>query len=42
MALVKLAKTLISLKRGLGLSDFSIFGYFQSVFELIGPPCFAC
>jgi hypothetical protein len=40
--LVKLVKTLLSLKRGLELIDFNTFGYFQSVLALIGLPHFAC
>uniref|UniRef100_A0A2N9ISE4 Uncharacterized protein n=1 Tax=Fagus sylvatica TaxID=28930 RepID=A0A2N9ISE4_FAGSY len=40
--LVKLIKILLSLKRGLGLTDFNMFGYFQPVLALIGPSRFAC
>ena len=40
--LVKLIKILLSLKHGLGLTDFNMFGYFQPVLALIGPPRFAC
>ena len=42
MALVKLAKTLQSLKCGLRLTDFSMFEYFQPVLALIEPPRFTC
>jgi hypothetical protein len=38
--LVKLIKTLISLKRSLGLMDFNMFGYLQTILALIGPPRF--
>jgi hypothetical protein len=40
--LVKLVKTLLSLKRGLELINFNTFGYFQSVLALIESPQFAC
>jgi hypothetical protein len=40
--LFKLAKTLPSLNRGLELTDFGMFEYFQLVFALIEPPRFAC
>jgi hypothetical protein len=33
--LVKLAKTFLSLKSNLGLTDFSMFGYFKPVLTLI-------
>jgi hypothetical protein len=35
-------KILISLKRGLGLTDFNMLGYFQPVLALIELPRFAC
>jgi hypothetical protein len=40
VASVKLIKTLISLKRSLGLMDFNMFGYLQMILALIGPPWF--
>ena len=40
--IVKLVKALLSLKRGLGLTYFNTFGYFQPVLALIGLSRFTC
>ena len=42
MVLVKLAKTLLSLRRSLGLIDFIMFGYFRLVLTSIRLPQFEC
>ena len=40
--LVKLNKIPLSLRPGLGLTNFSPFGYFQPVLGSVGLPPFAC